>query len=124
MFSNLRTEGPVFNHLLLSSDPLKLWDYQEDVVSFIEIDDERAEIGRDYEFLEGNKLPAVEFRKLIYEWTQADYVVPLTFEYRRQVYSTKDIVNDPVWPTDQRDWEMLLLDFRLIQAEGPNRCRW
>ena len=39
-------------------------------------------------------------------------------------HATDDIVNDPVWRTPARDWEMRLMDFRVIQEEGPSRCRW
>ena len=124
MFSNLRTEGPVSNHFLLGSNPLKLWSYQEDVVRFTRIDDRRAKIGYQYQPLQGNQLPAVEFRKLIYAWTRAGATIPMTFEYRGRIHSTEDIVNDPAWRTDARDWEMVLMDFRSIQPGGPNRCRW
>jgi hypothetical protein len=124
MFSNLRTEGPASNHFLLRNNPLKLWNYQEDVVSFIDIDDRRARIGYQYQRLKGNQLPVVEFRKLIYAWTRAEVTVPMTFEYRGRVYTTEDIVNEPAWRRDARDWEMVLMDFRVIQPSGPNRCRW
>jgi hypothetical protein len=124
MFSNLRTEGSRSNHFLLGSNPLKLWNYQEDVVRFIEIDDQQARIGYQYKPLQGNQLPVVEFRKLIYAWTKASVTVPMTVEYRGRIYSTEDIVNHPQWRTDARDWEMVLMDFRVIQPDGPNRCRW
>src|SRR4030095_15122896 len=68
MFSNLRTEGTSSNHLLLGSNPIKVWGYQEDVVRFMEIRHARG--------LEGNSLPVVEFRKRINEWTQAGQTVP------------------------------------------------
>ena len=124
MFSNLRTEGDRSNHLLLGGNQLKLWDYQEDAVRFISIDDDFAAIGYQYQPLEGNRLPVVEFRKLLQRWAEAGVTLPLTFEYRGRVYETEDIVNDPVWRTDGWDWEMRLMDFRVIQGEGANRCRW
>ncbi|MGH7528124.1 MAG: hypothetical protein ACREMX_15625 [Gemmatimonadales bacterium] len=124
MFSNLRTEGARSNHFLLGGNPLKLWSYQEDVVRFIRIDDRRAKISYQYQPLQGNNLPVVEFRKLIYAWTRAGATIPMTFEYRGRVHSTDDIANDPGWRTDKRDWQMALLDFRAIQPDGPNRCRW
>jgi hypothetical protein len=124
MFSNLRTEGPLSNHFLLGGNPLKRWGYQEDVVHFIHIDDRRARIGYHYQALQGNRLPVVEFRKLIYRWTRAGATIPITFEYRGRVHSTEDIANDPAWRTNARDWEMRLLDFRVIQPDGPNRCKW
>ena len=116
MFSNLRTEGTFSNHLLLRSNPIKVWGYQEDVVRLREI--------RGARWLEGKSLPVVEFRKRIYEWTQAGRTVPLELEYRGEIYSTEDIVKDPVWRTEKRNWEMMLLDFRAIQPEGPNQCSW
>jgi hypothetical protein len=124
MFSNLRTEGPVSNHLLLRSGPLKLWGYQEDVVRFIAIEDRTAAIGYQYQPLQGQALPVVEFRKLIRSWTRAGAKVPMEFEYRGQVYETDDIVRHPEWRYRGTDWEMRLMDFRAIQAEGPNACRW
>jgi hypothetical protein len=124
MFSNLRTEGPVSNHFLLRSNPLKLWGYQEDVVHFNDIDDRQARISYQYQPLQGKQLPVVEFRKLIYAWTKAGATIPMTFEYRGRIHSTEDIVNDPVWRTDKRDWAMALMDFRSIQSGGPNHCRW
>lgn len=94
------------------------------MVRFIRIDDQRARIGYQYQPLEGNQLPAVEFRKLVYLWTRAGATVPMTFEYRGRIHSTEDIANDRVWRTGARNWEMALLDFRSIQTEGRNRCRW
>jgi hypothetical protein len=116
MFSNLRTEGTSSNHLLLGSNPIKVWGYQEDVVRFVEI--------RDASRLEEKSLPVVEFRKRIAEWTQAGQTVPVELEYRGETYSTEDIIKDPVWRTETRNWEMMLLDFRAIQPEGPNQCSW
>ena len=116
MFSNLRTEGTFSNHLLLRSNPIKVWGYQEDVVRFVEIRHGRG--------LKGKSLPVVEFRKAVYNWTQAGQMVPLELEYRGEIYSIEDIVKDPVWGTEKRNWEMMLLAFRVIQPEGPNQCRW
>lgn len=124
MFSNLRTEGPSSNHLLLSGNPLKRWSYQEDVVRFTAIDDGAAAIGYNYQPLAGQALPVVEFRKLIYAWGSAGRVVPMAFEYRGEPHTTADIARDPVWRTTARSWEMRLMDFRVIQPGGPNRCRW
>ena len=126
MFSNLRTEGAISNHLLLGNNLLKIWNYQEDVVKFIEIDDEKAKIGHKYRPLKDHYLPVVEFRKLIHKWTKAGYKVPLIFEYNNKIYTTPDIVNDPMWRTSQRNWEMILMDFRVIQPNNgePNYCRW
>jgi hypothetical protein len=124
MFSNLRTEGETSNHLLLKNNPLQMWNYQKDSVYFIEIDDELSAIGHKYRPLKENKLPVVEFRKLIYKWKEDGRQIPLKFEYRGQIHETQDVVKDPKWRVEDRDWEMFLMDFRIIQPEGVNRCRW
>lgn len=124
MFSNLRTEGARSNHLLLGSNPLKVWGYQEDVVHFTAVDDSLAAFGENRQPLQGNRVPVVEFRKWIYRWTSEGRRIPMTFEYRGQVHSTENITTDPVWRTDHRDWAMRLLDFRIIQSNGANECRW
>ena len=84
MFSNLRTEGPASNHFLLRSNPLKLWGYQEDVVRFIDINDQLARITYQYQSLQGNQLPVVEFRKLIYARGKAKATIPMEFEVSGQ----------------------------------------
>jgi hypothetical protein len=124
MFSNLRTEGERSNHLLFGNNPMKFGSYQEDVVKVHEIDDETAKIGYNYMSLKGNHLPVVEFKKLIVLWREAGRVVPMTFEYGGKVYATNNVVEEPDWQVDGFDWEMRLLDFRVIQPDGPNRCRW
>ncbi len=124
MFSNLRTEGPRSNHLVLGGNPLKIWGYQEDVVSLVVIDDSLGAFDRRVGPLRGMQVPAVEFRKWIYKWTREGKEVPVTLEYRGQVRTTEDITADPEWRTPGRTWAMRLMDFRTIQPQGANRCRW
>jgi len=124
MFSNLRTEGARSNHLLLRGNPLKIWGYQEDVVRFTAFDNRLVPASYQGQSMVGQELPVVEFRKWIYQWTQAGTVAPMTFAYQGQVHATSNIVTDPIWRTPERTWAMRLMDYRLIQPEGPNRCRW
>lgn len=125
MFSNLRTEGESSNHLLLGSNPIKLWGYQEDVVWILDIDDRHGDVIYHYDGSpRGYALPVVEFRKWIHEWDRAGYTVPMTYAYDGYRYSTDDIVTDPAWRTDDLSPEMYLMDFRYIQPGQPNYCRW
>ncbi|MGW0158952.1 hypothetical protein ACWDUN_06470 [Mycobacterium sp. NPDC003323] len=125
MFSNLRTEGEQSNHLLLGSNPLKIWGYQEDVVWIIDIDDRYGRVIHHYDRgPRGFALPVVEFRKWIHEWDKAGYRVPLTYGYNGFRHTTDDIVSDPAWRTERRTPGMVLLDFRVIQPGSPNYCRW
>jgi hypothetical protein len=124
MFSNLRTEGDRSNHFILGTNPIKRWRYQEDAVRFTRFDEPFVPPAYKGQHLAGMALPVVEFRKWIYQWTAEGRRVPLAFVYRGRPYQTADIVRDPVWRTPVRSWEMRLMDFRVIQPEGPNRCRW
>ena len=45
MFSNLQTESDGSNHLLLGSNPLKIWEVQDDAVHVLKIDSRHAESG-------------------------------------------------------------------------------
>ncbi len=125
MFSNLRTEGESSNHLLLGSNPIKVWGFQEDVVWILDIDDRYGDIIYHYDGSpRGYALPVVEFRKWIHAWDQAGYTVPMTYAYDGYRYTTADIVTDPTWRTDDLTPQLYLMDFRYIQPGQPNYCRW
>jgi hypothetical protein len=126
MFSNLRTEGSTSNHILLGSNPLKIWEYQEDTVHVIKLDSAAADTGSHYDpkLLAGEKLPAVEFRKLVSKWADKNMTIAIVFEYDGKVFASDNIAADPTWRPARWDWEMTLLDFRAVQPNGPNKCRW
>lgn len=125
MFSNLRTEGESSNHLLLGSNPIKIWRYQEDVVWILDIDDRYGDVIYHYDgSARGYALPVLEFRKWIHAWSQAGYQVPMTYAYDGYRYTTEDIVTDPGWRTDDLSAAMYLMDFRYVQPGQPNYCRW
>ena len=125
MFSNLRTEGGVSNHLILPEPPLRLGGYQEDLVTILEIDDDTARIGSQYHPLQDRMLPTVEFRKLLYLWGREGRAVPVILEYRGETVVSYDIAREPGWVVAEPDWEMRLLDFRQVQrGDAPNECRW
>ena len=125
MFSNLKTEGMTSNHLLLSQNPLKIFNYQEDTVKiYVAFNHKRSHITLNNRPLRGHSLPLVELKKLIYNWTKANKKVAMMFKYQDKVYQTRDIVNDPTWKTTKQNWEMKLMNFRLISPIEPNECRW
>lgn len=123
MFSNLQIEGETSNHLLLRDQPLKIWDLQEDLVHVRKIDPRHAAWKQ--QDLNGNSIPTTEFRKLIVRWgnRRLDNLHAM-YEYDGRVYETTDLVADNPWDVDGYTVEQYLLDFRLIQTEGPVLCRW
>jgi hypothetical protein len=63
MFSNLRTEGSWSNHFLLSSNPLKFWHFQDDIVYINEAMMYRGTIDIRQTILKDVGYPLVEFQK-------------------------------------------------------------
>ena len=128
MFSNLKTEGSTSNHLLLSQNPFKIFKYQEDTVKFYvafsEKNNQKFYLDLNNRRFAGNSLPLVEFKKSIYNWTKNNEKVSMMFKYQGKAYPTRDIVNDPTWKTSKRNWEMKLMNFRLISSVEPNECSW
>ncbi len=126
MFSNLRTEGATSNDIILGKNPLKIWGYQEDTVRVLKFSHSAASLHSHYAptWLRRRELPVVEFRKLVHTWAKRGMEIPIVFEYQGKVYASDNIAADPTWRPARWDWEMILLDFRVIQPKGPNRCRW
>lgn len=48
----------------------------------------------------------------------------MTFEYGGKVVTTQNILDELDWKFAAFDWEMRLLDFRVIPPSGPNQCVW
>ncbi len=123
MFSNLKTEGQVSNHWLLPSNPLKMFSLQEDQVKFVQIDPKHGTERRVW--LKDFALPATELYKKAQSWNDQGISVAATYWYRGELLQTDDLAADQRWQTDKylqvhAKW----LDFRMIQSEGPNQCRW
>jgi hypothetical protein len=125
MFSNLRTEGATSNHIILGTNPFKLWNYQEDTVRVLHLNDWKD---RDFRYdpdeLRGNHLPVIELRKAVGELARRRIQTRAVFEYDGKVYVSDNITADPTWRPASLGWETMFLDFRVIQPSGPNRCRW
>ncbi|MBW4709177.1 hypothetical protein KX928_15400 [Roseobacter sp. YSTF-M11] len=127
MYSNLRTELGQNNHIILGASPLKWAGYQEDVVHIIDIGDTATISGvlDRWGPLEGNYLPVVEFHKLMWRWRERGETVPMTVEYAGVTTTSDNLPLDPAWRVDNWDWEMRVMDFRVIESgDGPNHCRW
>jgi len=67
------------------------------------------------------QLPARGVSQADRRLTRAGPLDSADVEHGGRVYTTPDVVDDPVWRTRGRDWEMRLLDFRVVQREGGTR---
>lgn len=122
MFSNLRTEGQVSNHLIFSQNQLKIWDFQDDIIHILDID---RRYGRERGSLQDYGLPLVEFQKKVLEWKEAGHPIPIIFFYQRKPYRYRDITQAEQWVLKEKQLRHYVMDFRKIQMDRkPNRYRW
>ena len=124
MFSNLRTEGSRSNHLLLGSNPLKIFTYQEDLVYF-------DSCGKDVvtrSHLAGRAVPLVEVQKLVDYLSAPDnrtVTAWARFTYKNETVETEDIRTVDVF-RQGKWWEKLTMEFRSLPADprAVNKCSW
>jgi hypothetical protein len=124
MFSNLTTEGATSNHLLLGSNPLKLFGFQEDAIELLRVDDRVR--GRFRGMLdEGLSIPRVEFARILDELRSGGMrELHFTVWYGDALHVTDDLVHDDRFRFDVPWWQKKLLKFRAIQPSPPQRCAW
>lgn len=125
MFSNLKTEGPSSNHLLLGSNPIKFWNFQEDIVFINEAVVYKGTIDNRQTILKHVGFPLIEFQKKLLEWQEdSPYPIYMYFQYGQQCFESLDIAHDDYWLV-KLGWLHYWLDFRMIQMDDePNRCVW
>jgi hypothetical protein len=112
MYSNLRTEGPYWNHLLLPSW-LRLAGYQSDLVS---IEASTAPELRRYRE-QGEQLVGLEFERLVRRLCQGQRE-PVAIEYTRngERRSVTDACETPPRTAHRATWADRLLVFRPVTA--------
>ena len=137
MFSNLTTEGERSNHLLLGSNPLKIFSYQDDLVWIREVRppylDDFGKLGR----ISGSWVPLVAFQRALWHgqdpWRRKRWdpcrkkcrEYEIDFSYKGEDYTVSRILSDERWTPREKTWEMKLLHFRKVHSAGePVRCRW
>lgn len=117
MFSNVRTEMGVENHLLLPD--FSIFGYQDDVVEILETD-----AWWKGEPLNGLAFPVVEFEDFRIGAKNWEEPVAMRYRYDGVDYQTSDLANDEA-VADVGWFERSVLEFRPIQMDGStNRCRW
>ena len=113
MYSRLRTEGGVSNHLLVRR-PLALADYQTDLVTIVDSTDRRLAVG-------GLWVPFIALRIRAHEAKLAGE--KFSVRYRRKGIESllSEAEDDPIAAPPPRYLERKLLSFRPIPS-GPNIC--
>lgn len=124
MFSNLRTEGGVSNHLFMPQW-LQIFDYQKSLVYVVAVSDEVRHWYREMPQEEG-VMVEFELRRMVDEWRKKGLFVPMTIVFNGEEKTYDDITQSPFWTTPEPSyWLQKLMLFREVQAhDGPNLCRW
>ena len=127
MFSNLRTEGPRSNHYLLGSNPLKFFDYQDDLVYILEADERVSERYR-YQMNAGVIVPWIQFCRNVEDvvWEEHEDLYA-KIEYQGEMYETYDMSFDTNFTSHFKIpwWQSFLLEFREIyEPDQKQECTW
>jgi hypothetical protein len=124
MFSNLRTEGQYSNHLLLRNNPLKIFPYQDDVVTVLDLDKrfEHDRFSKDYSYAKVNFQREMQRKS----WLE-DENLYLKVSYRGEIYETENLNEDPLFDIFRQKESWLsrkYLDFRDIAPYQHQDCAW
>ncbi len=124
MFSNIQTEGPTSNHLLLYSNPFKIFSYQEDLVEIISVSENIRGFYRKMP-QPGQVIPRVEFSRMLdIMLEQNQQNAALEIIYDGQARTTQNAASDPNFYLPAPAWQKKLFKFRAVLKQGPQICAW
>ena len=122
MFRNLVTEKSRNNRLLIDTRKTKIWDFEEDYVQIIELDNRLKWQKSNSRIMHRILIPMVEFGTMIDQWSE---------QYSGQISCTLIHNGEKMTIPDLRTsrfgkyrWWYHFLPFRVIQVDGANKCRW
>ena len=137
MFSNLTTEGERSNHLLLGSNPLKIFSYQDDLVWIREVRPPYLDDFGKLDRISGSWVPLVAFQRALWHeqdpWRRKRWdpcrkkcrEYEIDFSYKGEDYTVSHILSDERWTPREKTWEMKLLQFRKVHSAGePVSYKW
>lgn len=118
MFSNLNTEKKYSNHYLINTKYTKLFDFEEDNLKIISLDDTLQ-----YRRLEGYNIPVAEFKYNIKTWSSRfnDVNLKATVVYKNDTLVIDDLKKSQF---NTQKWYFKYLYFRKIQTVGETDCFW
>ncbi|MDT0556718.1 HTTM domain-containing protein [Patiriisocius hiemis] len=120
MFSNLITESSRSNHFLINTKKTKLFFFEDDYVTILELPDYCKWNG--IEKLEGYDLPYIEFKTQVGFWKQKyNNPIPATVVYKKDTLQIDNLKNSTFSTTN---WWHKYLHFRKIPIKGNNECLW
>lgn len=134
MFSNLRTEEGVTNHLVPGVTALQLADYQRDTVTVVGMDipqqsEDLTYLRRQLRWMSEDppvRIPWLELRRSVMLWQEAG-ISGIRIAYLRDgpLRVVDDATKDPVLAAPLPWWQRHLLAFRPVDSGwGADVCRW
>lgn len=118
MFSNLITEKSRQNHYIVNSDITKIWDFEEDFVTILELPENLKWQG--ILDLKGCDLPLIEFKVQAERWlTEDSKTIKCKLLYKGEVVQIDDLRNSEF---GKAKWWYKYLLYRKIPAK--NECLW
>jgi len=125
MFSNLRTEGAVWNHLFVPRF-LRIFSYQDNIYWIHNIDRNSSRPNREHPRINQGS-PEIELYRVV-QWWKENGREPKDMEYELngEKHRITRVLERDIFQGRTYSWlEQKLLFFRRVQKDGtPNRCRW
>lgn len=120
MFSNLITEKTRNNHLIIDTNKTKIWNFEEDYVTILEIDPNLKWEG--LQTLKGYDLPLTEFKVQIAKWIETEPgAIKCTLLYNNKILEIPDL---KVSGFAQAEWWHKYILYRRIPSNLTNECMW
>ena len=121
MFSNLRTEGGITNHIIMPTNILKIR-YQQDLVEIIATNDPILQ----KDVIDSNRLIVWHMLQRHIRERTNEGVTGIFLDYvkdnQRQVTTAAEV--DPALNAKESILERKLLHFRLVDTQSPTNCQW
>lgn len=120
MFSNLLTEKSRSNHYLINTKKTKIWSFEEDIVTIIDIADSLK--WENAETLKSFQLPLIEFKTQAHQWiNKHDEPIKVTIKYQNELHHIPDL---KLSEFSKVKWWYWYVQFRKLPKPGTNDCLW
>lgn len=120
MFSNLITEKSRSNHLLINTNYTKIWNFEEDYVTIVELPSHLK--WQNSIDLIGYDLPLIEFKKQAQNWVNQDTEkITCILLYKGELIKINDLKESEF---SKAKWWYHYIYFRKIPKKGVNECLW
>lgn len=121
MFSNLKTEKSRSNHYLFDTKKTKIWSFEEDLVTMIQVP-ENLKWQQSIPMDSLSQLPLIEFKTQANRWVEEyDYPLELTIKYNGELIHIKNLKDSEF---SNVEWWYHYIYFRKLPKKGSNECLW